>query len=283
MNKERIIILMVFIVIFATVQSLFIIGKNGFKSNNEDLVAKLNIYGGIAGMQIEVDYYKNGSIIYRNLKTSFERQTQVSIEMIKEFEEKLKNLIDLYPQGFRLEPKPGSADFFTYKLTLNTGYRIVVFEWTDTSNLTHELQMLSQSIFKINDIIVRQVGYQIYLNIIIEKYEYKVGEKVVFKIVSKNVGDNEFRYSLPTPCHPNFKVIVYSPDEKEFEIYPKGVPMGRPCIQVIEERLIKVGEEISAEYEHTLSNKGKYIIKAWFPYSEWSEKRWETEVVIEVK
>ncbi|MEM3385906.1 MAG: hypothetical protein QXE78_10325, partial [Nitrososphaeria archaeon] len=179
--------------------------------------------------------------------------------------------------------KPGSADFFTYKLSVNTGYKTVVFEWTDTSNLMPELQMLSQSIFKINDMIVRQVEQQISLTIFVEKYEYRVGEKVAFKVVSKNVGDKDFRYSSPTPCHPNFKVVVYSPDGKEFEVYPKGVPMGRPCIQVVEERVLKVGEEISSEYEYVCSYKGNYIIRAWFPYAEWSEKRWETEIVIQVE
>ncbi|MEM1985847.1 MAG: hypothetical protein QXK55_03415 [Nitrososphaeria archaeon] len=282
MNKERIIILVLFFVIFASVQSFFIIGKNGFKLSEEELVAKLDISGGIAGMQIEVYYYGNGNIVYRNFKTGFEKQAQVSFEMKKEFLDNLKKLVDLYPQGFSLEPKPGSADFFTYKLSVNTGYRTVVFEWTDTSNLMPELQMLSQSIFKINDMIIRQVEQQISLTIFVEKYEYKVGEKVAFKVVSKNVGDKDFRYSSPTSCHPNFKVVVYSPDEKEFEVYPKGVPMGRPCIQVIEERILKVGEEISSEYEYVCSYKGNYIIRAWFPYAEWSEKRWETEIVIQV-
>lgn len=282
MGKERIIILLLFFVILAAVQSFFIIGRNGFKSSEEDLVAKLDISGGIAGMQIEVDYYGNGSIVYRNFRTGFEKQAQVSFEIKKEFLDNLKRLVDLYPQGFKLEPKPGSADFFTYKLSVDTGYRMVVFEWTDTSNLMPELQELSQSIFKINDMIVRNVEQQISLKILIERYEYKVDEKVVFKVTSKNIGDKDFRYSSPTPCHPNFKVIVYSPDGKEFEVYPKGVPMGRPCIQVVEERILKVGEEIYSEYEYVCSCKGNYIIRAWFPYAEWSEKRWETEIVIQV-
>lgn len=284
MNRKHVIIL-VFLVVsifFAIVQTLIIIGEKKLPMN-EVHAAKLDISGGIAGMQIEVEYYRNGSIIYKNFKTGFMKQVQAPDEIQTEFFEYLKKLMKKYPEGFKLEPKPGSADFFVYKLDVTSGYKKVVYEWTDTSYLIPELHMLSQSIFNINDMIVRQVEQQISLKILVEKYDYQVGEIVVFKVVSKNIGSSDFRYGSPTPCHPNFKVIVYSPDGKELEVYPKGVPMDRPCIQVIEERTLNVGEEISSEYEYVCSFKGKYIIRAWFPYAEWSEKRWENEVVIEVK
>ncbi len=270
------------IIFFAIAQTLTIIGEKKLPTN-EVHAAKLNISGGIAGMQIEVEYYRNGSIIYKNFRTGFIKQVQAPDEIRTEFFEYLKKLIEKHPEEFKLEPKPGSADFFVYKLDVDLGYKRVVYEWTDTSDLIPELRMLSQSIFKINDMMVRQVEQQISLIILVEKYGYEVGERVVFKVVSKNIGSSDFRYGSPTPCHPNFKVIVYSPDGREIEVYPKGVPMGRPCIQVIEERTLNVGEEISSEYEYVCSFKGKYIIRVWFPYAEWSEKRWETEVEIEVK
>jgi len=240
----------------------------------------LNISGGIAGMQIEVNYYGNGSVFYKNFRTNFEKSIQVPENVSKEFFEHIKSLVEAYPEGFKLEPKPGSADFFTYKLTIILKDKRVSFEWTDTSNIMPELDAVAQTIYKLNDMIVRQQKQEIILTVLIDKYEYKVGERVVFKVVAKNVDSEDFRYSSPTPCHPDFKVTICIPDENEIEIYPKEVPMGRPCIQVIEERVLKGGEEKSSEYEYVFNAAGNYRIKICFPYAQWAEKRLEKEIEI---
>ena len=283
MNRERIAILVLFIVSFAVVQAFSIMEKDSFQLGREEYVAKLNISGGIAGMQIEVNYYGNGSVFYKNFRTNFEKSVQVPENVSREFFERIKSLVEAYPEGFKLEPKPGSADFFTYKLSISLKDKIVSFEWTDTSEIMPELHAVVQTISKINDMIVRAPKQEIILNVLIDKYEYRVGEKVVFKVVAKNVGDEDFRYSSPTPCHPDFKTIIYFPDGREVEIYPKGVPMGRPCIQVIEERVLKSGEEESLEYEYVFNVAGNYRIKVWFPYAQWAEKRLEKEIVIIVR
>lgn len=282
MGKERVAILVLFILSLTLIQIFYIIEKNNFQLGREEYSAKLNISGGIAGMQIEVNYYGNGSVFYKNFKTNFEKSIQVPENVSKEFFERLKSLVEAYPEGLKLEPKPGSADFFTYKLTIILKDKRVSFEWTDTSNIIPELDAVAQTVDKINDMIVRQQKQEIILTVLIDKYEYRVGEKVVFKVVAKNFGSEDFRYSSPTPCHPDFKAIIYFPDGKEIEIYPKGVPMGRPCIQVVEERVLKGGEEKSSEYEYIFNAAGNYRIKVCFPYAQWAEKRWEKEIEIVV-
>ncbi|MEM3872947.1 MAG: hypothetical protein QXE05_10360, partial [Nitrososphaeria archaeon] len=78
MVKERIIILVLFVSMLVILQAFYIIEKKNLQVSEEGIIAKLDISGGIAGMQIEVDYYRNGSIIYRNFKTGFEKYAQVS-------------------------------------------------------------------------------------------------------------------------------------------------------------------------------------------------------------
>ncbi|MBC7091309.1 MAG: hypothetical protein H5T50_05305 [Nitrososphaeria archaeon] len=282
MSKERITILVLFILSLTMVQIFSIMKRDSFQPSIGEYVAKLNISGGIAGMQIEVNYYGNGSVFYRNFRTNFEKSIQVPENVSKEFFERLKSLVEAYPKGFKLEPKPGSADFFTYKLTISLKDKEVSFEWTDTSEIMPELYAVTQIIYKINDMIVRPPKQEIILTVLIDKYEYKVGEKVVFKVVAKNVGSEDFRYSSPTPCHPDFKVTIYFPDGKEIEIYPKDVPMGRPCIQVVEERVLKGGEEKSSEYEYIFNIAGNYRVWVCFPYAQWAEERWEKEIEIVV-
>jgi len=284
MGRERASIFVTFIMVLAVVLAFSFAGRSMFQAGLNGNFVKLDVSGGVAGMRIEVDYYSNGSVVYRNFKTGFERHVQVPEGARAEFFESLKGLAEIYPGGLKLEPRQGSADFFTYRLTLNLDGKVVVYEWTDTSVLTQEVQKVFQAIMKINDIVLRQqVGQEISLNITVEGHYFKVGEKVTFKVTAKNVGEKDFSYSSPTPCHPNFKVTVRSPDGIEVEVYPKGVAMGKPCIQVLEERVLKAGEELSSEYEYVFHAGGNYTIRVWFPYAEWSGRRWVAETFILVR
>jgi len=278
-GNVRLAVILVFITL-STIVQVVAIGTTFFNPTSNDRIMELSISGGFAAMQIEVDYFKNGFVVYNNSRTGFIRNSTIPVQLMNELNSKLNVLVAKYPAGLDLEPEPGSADYFIYVLRVNRDGKTVVFKWTDTSKSPTCLSDFSHILFKVNNYVVDKE--KIILLIEASKVEYRVGEKVFIKVLAMNPTLNIFEYQSPTPCSPNFRVTVKAPDEREFEIFPIGLDTSKPCIQVVEKRSLGPRSVLVADYEFELNSTGRYDFQATFPYAQWSETTFQDDLVIQV-
>ena len=150
--------------------------------------------------------------------------------------------------------------------------------WTDTSKSPPSLLSLASFISQVNSFITR--GDNIIFFIKTYNIDYKEGETLLFRVIALNPTTIDFNYRSPTPCTPNFKLIIVASDGKELELYPIGSEGGKPCLQVVQGRILGSGSQIQSEYEYPLKTKGSYIIQANFPYSDIDGYKWQDEIVV---
>lgn len=177
-----------------------------------------------------------------------------------------------------MEAEPGSADYFTYSLKVYRDSKILIYQWTDTSKSPPSLHSLASLISQVNNFVTK--GDSIIFFIKTDKINYKEGGKLLFRVIALNPTKIDFNYQSPTPCTPNFKVLIVGLDGKGIELYPIGSKLGKPCLQVIQGRVLSSGSQIQSEYEYILEARGSYIIQATFPYPDISGYRWQDEIVI---
>ncbi|MEM3403012.1 MAG: hypothetical protein QXJ17_00460 [Nitrososphaeria archaeon] len=277
-GKVRLAVLFVFMILVTIVQVVAI--NTTFSQTSKGKFMELSISGGFAAMQIKVEYFKDGLVVYNNSRAGFFRNATIPVQLMDELYSKLNALITKYPAGLKLEAEPGSADYFTYVLCVNRDGKKVVFEWADTSKSPTYLSDLSHVLFKINNYVVG--NEKIILLIETSKTVYQVGEKMFVKVLAINLAYNVFEYNSPTPCSPNFRVMVKTPDGRESEVSPIDSDTSKPCIQVVEKRFLSPMSMLVEDYEIELANVGFYEVRAVFPYAQWSETKFHDSIIVQV-
>jgi len=245
-----------------------------------DKIMELNVSGGFASMNIHFEYYKNGSVIYNNLKTSTKISVILPNTIVKELETRINTLLETYPYGLDLKPDPNSADYFTYNLQVFSNGKKVIYRWTDISNSSKELFYVAQFIFEINNFVLNRNTIFVYLKI--DELNIKSGEKAKIFAVAMNPTQENFSYSSPTPCSPDFRLYLYTLEGEKIELFPTNYNASKPCIQVVQTRVLKPGDLIQSEYEYTFSKEGIYTIEVLFPYADWNQVRYDNRINIEV-
>ena len=271
------VIIAIFFVLGIMVQ--YVTTNTSFFSDSQDKkLMTLNISGGLAAMQIDVEYYSDGLIVYNNSKTHFGRSIQIQQPMLEELTSRIAVLIRDYKQGLVLNAEPGSADYFTYSLAVFNNGKALIYQWTDTSKSPPSLHGLASLISQVNNLASKDDSIIFFIKI--DKTNYKEGEKLLFRVIALNPTGENYNYQSPTPCTPNFNVIIVGPDIKGVEVYPIGSEADKPCTQVVQGRVLGSDSQIQSEYEYTFKAQGSYIIQTSFPYPEWSDSRYQDEVVI---
>lgn len=275
-ERQLLEIIAVFVVLTVTVQ--YVATNPRFSDGNEKRLMTLNISGGFAGMKIDVEYYNDGLVVYNNSKTNFERSIYIQQPMIEELTNRIETLVTSYKQGLILEAEPGSADYFNYDLKIFDKGKEIVYQWTDTSKSPPQLSYLASLVSQVNNLAVKSDTIIFFIKI--DKTNFIQGEKVLFRVIAINPTGSVYSYQSPTPCAPNFKVTVVSSDGKEIELYPIGFESDKPCTQIVQERSLPSGLQIQSEYEYTLKAQGSYLIKANFPYPDWSDTRYQDQIIV---
>lgn len=277
MRYKIIIITLTIIILITLLLQLVIYSEN--KIEEAEKFIELNISGGLASMQINILYYKNNTMLYNNIKINVNKTINISDKIMKELSNRVSELIKAYPNGLYLPPNPHSADYFTYILKFYQNKKEIIFSWTDTSNIPTALNYLKQLLLKTMNLITTNETIIFYLKL--EKLEIKENETIKIFTIAINPAQNNFSYTSPTPCSPDFKLFIKTPRNETIEIFPLNY-VEKPCIQIIQQRTLKAGKIIQSEYQYTFATKGNYTIKALFPYAEWNQIRYLDELIIEV-
>ena len=246
----------------------------------QEKLLELDVSGGFANMQIHVDYFRNGTVVYNNTKTGFFGRAQVSNSQLEQLERKIRVLTDSYPNGLELEAEPSSADYFNYNMKVYGEDELLTFIWTDASRKPTPITNMANLLSDINQLVVRSDGIIVLIKP--DKEKYNKGEKTIIKVEVSNPTQTDFEYSSPTPCHPDIGVHIIDSDNNEIKIFPISVDMNKTCIQVIQERVLKSGFKIELEYEYTFRRQGEYLVEASFPYAEFNQYRYQSQIVISV-
>jgi hypothetical protein len=154
-ERQLLEIIAVFIILTVTVQ--YVATNSWFFNSIDKRLMTLNISGGFAGMQIDIEYYVDGLVVYNNSKTNFERSIYVQQPMIEELTNRIENLVTSYKQGLILEAEPGSADYFNYDLKIFDKGKEIVYQWTDTSKSPSQLSYLASLVFQMNNLAVKAI------------------------------------------------------------------------------------------------------------------------------
>jgi len=241
---------------------------------------ELKVSGGFWGRNDKLEVYLDGSFEYQDFRTSSRRGSTIPSFLLEELKERLNLLLEKYPEGLKLGAK-GGADYFIYNMSVYRDGRVVTYYWTDVSEgIPVELSHL--------DSLLRSVlgfasgTWKITLYAKVDKLHASEGETLKVLVIAVNPGPDDFSYPSPTPCSPDFKVLLRNPNGEVKELFPQGYDPGKPCIQVIQNRTLKAGGTIRLEYTYSLSEEGVYTVEAYFPYAEWSEVRYAVALKISV-
>ena len=96
-------------------------------------------------------------------------------------------------------------------------------------------------------------------NLVLEVYVRKLGEKIFLAGIIENLGE-DIKYISPTPCHPDISIKI----DEERIFYPGYTDT--PCIQVLEERVLRRGEQKTTLAIWTPQKTGIYEIEVSFPF-----------------
>ncbi|MCS7138701.1 MAG: hypothetical protein NZ873_01420, partial [Crenarchaeota archaeon] len=92
-------------------------------------IMELTISGGFWSAYETYEYYSNGTV------SSKERNSLILIPsfVLDELTSRTNLLLKAYPNGLKLEPEEGAADYFIYKLTVYNRGKAINYYWTDAS------------------------------------------------------------------------------------------------------------------------------------------------------
>lgn len=242
---------------------------------------ELTVSGGFWAKREKYGYYSNGTIIFEDLARNKSGSSVISISTNDELLRRMKTLLEAYPDGFKLEPGSG-ADYFIYNLIIYSNGRTVTYYWTDVGGeLPGELYYLASLLRELNSFASGSSKIVFYLKtdrLVVDK-----GETLKILAVAFNPAQEDFTYASPTPCSPDFKIRLQAPSGGITQLYPVGHDPEKPCIQVIQNRVLKAGGTIESEYNYAFNEEGIYVLEAFFPYAEWSEARYTYTLTVLVK
>jgi hypothetical protein len=243
-------------------------------------IIELTVSGGFWARIERFEYYANGSVVFSDLARNMKNSTLIPRPLLDELTDRMSLLLKAYPDGLKLEPR-GGADYFIYNLSIYSNGRTVTYYWTDISEEPpKELAYLISLLRGLNSLTSGYWEIMFYLKT--DKLVVNKGETL--KIVPKamNPTQKNFSYASPTPCSPDFKVYLQTPDNEMVELFPADQDSEKPCIQVVQTRILTPGNMIHLEYEYVFEKSGIYVIEACFPYAEWSETRYVCTLKISV-
>ncbi|MCX8182916.1 MAG: hypothetical protein N3F08_00635 [Crenarchaeota archaeon] len=244
-------------------------------------IMELTVSGGFWTRHEKYEYYSNGSIIFNDLARNKSGSSLIPISTNDELLRRMKTLLEAYPGGLKLEPGSG-ADYFIYNLTIYSNGRTVTYYWTDVSGeLPRELSYLASLLHELNSFASGYSKIVFYLKT--DRLIANKGETLKILAIAFNPSQEDFPYASPTPCSPDFKIHLQAPGGERIELYPVGHDPEKPCIQVIQNRVLKAGGTIEAEYAYTFNKEGTYVLEAFFPYAEWSETRYTYMLMVLVQ
>lgn len=252
----------------------------GFQRKPEKTM-ELTVSGGFWARREKYEYYSNGSIVFNDLARNKSGSSVIPISTNDELLRRMKTLLEAYPDGLKLEPG-GGADYFIYNLTVYGKSRIVTYYWTDVSGeLPGELYSLTSLLLELNSFAMGYSKIVFYLKT--DKLVVNKGETLKILAVALNPAQEDFTYSSPTPCSPDFKIRLRAPGGERTELYPVGHDPEKLCIEVVQNRVLKAGGTIEAEYSYAFDEEGTYVLEAFFPYAEWSETRYTYVLTVLVR
>ncbi len=252
----------------------------GFQRKPEKTM-ELTVSGGFWARREKYEYYSNGSIVFNDLARNKSGSSVIPISTNDELLRRMKTLLEAYPDGLKLEPG-GGADYFIYNLTVYGKSRIVTYYWTDVSGeLPGELYSLTSLLLELNSFAMGYSKIVFYLKT--DKLVVNKGETLKILAVALNPAQEDFTYSSPTPCSPDFKIRLRAPGDERTELYPVGHDPEKLCIEVVQNRVLKAGGTIEAEYSYAFDEEGTYVLEAFFPYAEWSETRYTYVLTVLVR
>lgn len=243
-------------------------------------IMELTVSGGFWARMEKFEYYANGSIVYHDLARNIRNSTLIPRPIMDELTDRINLLLKAYPDGLKLEPR-GGADYFTYNLSIRSNGKTVTYYWTDVSEEPpKELAYFISLLRGMNGFASGYWEMMFYLKT--DKLTVNNGEMLKIFVTVINPAQKNFSYVSPTPCTPDFKVFLLTPDGERIELLPVGYDPEKPCIQVIQNRALNPGNMIQSEYNYTFEKIGIYVIEACFPYAEWSKTRYVSTLTISV-
>jgi len=243
----------------------------GFQRKPEKIM-ELTVSGGFWARREKYEYYSNGSIVFNDPARNRSGSSVMPISTNDELLHRMKTILEAYPDGLKLEPGSG-ADYFIYNLTIYSKSGTVTYYWTDVSGeLPVELHYLASLLQELNSFTSGYSKIVFYLKT--DKLVVNKGETLKILATAFNPAQEDFTYAAPTPCSPDFKIHIQAPGGGIIELYPVGYDPEKPCVQVIQNRVLEAGGTIESEYNYTFNEEGIYVLEAFFPYAEWSETRY---------
>ena len=249
-----------YIIIIALIIIILILVIN--TRRREMFKINFTLSGGFPGFfkRIEID---GRILIYRIRNSSYKFELKdENIMFLKSFiEDRLKYIRGEY------QPVKG-ADFLKYRLSIELNGRNYTVSWVDEWALNKslpkeilEIENLFKKLLEIYEVksSYNRVAYIEKNNLVLEIYVRKLGEKIFLAALIENLGE-DIKYISPTPCHPN--ILIKIDEERIF--YPGYTDT--PCIQVLEERVLRRGEQKITLAIWTPQKTGIYEIEASFPF-----------------
>lgn len=251
-----------------------------FQKEHEKIMA-LTVSGGFWARMEQVEYYANGSVVFSDLARNMKNSTVIPRPLLDELIDMMNLLLKAYPEGLKLEPT-GGADYFIYNLSIYRNGKMVTYYWTDVSEEPpEELSYFSGLLRGVNNFASGYWEIMFYLKT--DKLVVNKGEKMKIFPTAMNPAWKNFSYVSPTPCSPDFKVYLQTPEGERGELFPADYDPEKPCIQVVQTRTLMPGNMIQSEYNYVFEKSGVYVIEACFPYAEWSETRYLCALTISVQ
>ncbi|MEM3029523.1 MAG: hypothetical protein QXW09_05255 [Thermoproteota archaeon] len=267
--------LTVMILIGAVVIMIFSFQKDRGK------IMELVVSGGFWARMERFECYANGSVVFSDLARNVENSTVIPRPLLDELAGRMTLLLKAYPDGLKLEPT-GGADYFIYNLSIYSNGRTVTYYWTDVSGEPpKELAYFISLLRGVNSFASGCWEIMFYLKT--DKLVVNRGETLKIFPTAMNPMQKNFSYVSPTPCSPDFKVYLQTPNNERIELFPTDQDFEKSCIQVVQTRTLMPGNTIHAEYNYVFEKSGIYIIEAYFPYAEWSETRYACTLTISVQ
>jgi hypothetical protein len=265
--------------------------------------------GGIAGINNTLIVTEDGSATFTGA-SSF--KSKINPVDFSEFKDVLKNLDQISSRV--LQARAGAADYFSYKLTLNSlGKTTEIFwvdEWAVDQTFPERLRIIQSAIEKIIQIITAESTFKnrnnvhadlkcdtnylcgaLSMMILTDKTIYRSGEQVRVVTILRNSSPQNIAYQSSTPCDPDIRVLV-SGGTRTQDISLSNHPIPLLCIQIIEQRSLQSNGSIIHEVTWNLifdqdgsiinATPGTYTISAKFPYSNFESTLLEAFLTITI-
>lgn len=245
---------------------------------NLEKIMELTISGGFWGAYETYEYYSNGTVFAKRRSSSILLPSFV----LDELTSRMSLLLKACPDGLKLRPEEGAADYFIYNLTVYSKGKAINYYWTDVGEKPPKELAYLHHLLRETSGFPSNLQEDIIFYLKTDKLSVNKGDTLKIYAIVVNPMQKDFHYSSPTPCSPDFKIYLHTPSGRRIELFPVGYDPEKICVQVIQERVLKAGNMVQSEYEYTFSEEGVYIIEAHFPYAEWEETRYHSILEIPV-